>query len=100
MSNLEIVLTILTVVSSLCAIVFGYDKFRRSQKKDDIEEGKNTGSIMTDLGEIKSGVNDIKAEQREQRKMNLEFVERLVKVETSDTSAHEKIAALQTMINK
>ena len=100
MTTLEIFLMVLSVISSVCAIVFGYDKFSRSRKKDDTEEGKNTGTILTELGEIKGGVNDIKAEQREQRKMNLEFVERLVRVETSDSSAHEKIAALQTQVNK
>jgi hypothetical protein len=35
------------------------------------------GVMLTELGYIKSGVDDIKAEQREQRKINTEFYSRL-----------------------
>lgn len=100
MSTLEICLTILSVITSLCAIGFGYDKFIRSRNKDNTEDGKTAGTILTELGVIKGGVEDIKAEQREQRKTNIDFIERLARVEISDLNAHEQIKDLKSIVNK
>lgn len=99
MTGLEIFLTALSVVSSLCAISFGFAAFYRNRKKDDTEEGKTSGTILTELGVIKGGVEDIKAEQREQRKTNLDFVERLVGVEASAKQAHKRLDHIEDRMN-
>ncbi len=98
MSTLEIVLTIISVVSSLCAIVFGFAAFRRNQKKEDADEGSEKGTMLTEIGYIKGGIDDIKAEQREQRKTNTEFVERLVSVEASAKQAHKRLDTIEGRI--
>lgn len=95
MTGLDIALTIISVVASLCAVVFGFAAFRRNQRKDDTDEGSSRGTILSELGFIKGGVEDIKAEQREQRKTNTEVIERLVGVEQSTKSAHKRIDALE-----
>ena len=95
MTGLDIALTIISVVASLCAVVFGFAAFRRNQRKDDTDEGSSKGTILSELGFIKGGVEDIKAEQREQRKTNTEVIERLVGVEQSTKSAHKRIDALE-----
>lgn len=87
MSGLEI----LGIVSSVCAIVFGYLAFFRNRKKDDTEEGKSAGTMLSDIGYIKAGVDDIKTEQKEQRKTNIEVVSRLTAVEESTKQAHKRI---------
>lgn len=87
-------LTILSVISTICAIVFGYMAFARSRKKDDTEEGRNAGTMLSDIGYIKSGVDDIKAEQKEQRKTNIEVVSRITAVEESAKQAHKRIDEL------
>jgi hypothetical protein len=51
--------------------------------------------VLTELGYIKSGVDDIKAEQREQRKINTEFYSRLAAVEGSAKQAHHRIDRLE-----
>ena len=84
-------LEILGIVSSVCAIVFGYLAFFRNRKKDDTEEGKNAGTMLSDIGYIKAGVDDIKTEQKEQRKTNIEVVSRLTAVEESTKQAHKRI---------
>ncbi len=99
MSTLEIILTILSVVSTLCAIGFGFAAFRRNQKRDDTDEGSSRGTILSELGFIKGGVEDIKAEQREQRKTNTEVVERLAGVEASNKSAHKRIDMIERKVN-
>lgn len=99
MSTLEIFLTILSVGSTVCAILFGFMAFRRNQKADDKEEGSLRGTMLTDIGYIKSGVDDIKDEQREQRKTNADFLERLVDCEASAKSAHHRIDGLENRLN-
>lgn len=91
MSGLEI----LGVVSSICAIVFGYLAFFRNRKKDDSDAGEKTGTMLSDIGYIKAGVDEIKVEQKEQRKTNLEIVGRLVAVEESAKQAHKRIDELK-----
>ena len=100
MSTLEIFLTILSIVASVCAIVFGVAAFRRNQKKDDTDAGSEKGTMLTEIGYIKGGIDDIKAEQREQRKTNTEFIERLVSVETSAKQAHKRLDGIERRIEK
>lgn len=99
MTSLEVFLTCLTVVSGACAIIFGYAAFRRNQKKDDKDAGNERGTMLTEIGYIKSGVDDIKLEQREQRKTNAEFLERLVDCEASAKQAHKRIDGVELRLN-
>jgi hypothetical protein len=87
----------LGIISPVCAIVFGYVAFYRNRKKDDTDEGKSTGAIMTELGYIKGGIDDVKAEQREQRKTNTEFVSRLTAVEQSAKQAHKRLDHIEEL---
>ncbi len=91
MSGLEI----LGIVSSVCAIVFGYLAFNRNRKKDETDEGKNVGTMLSDLGYIKAGVDEIKSEQKEQRKTNIDIERRLTSVEESAKQAHKRIDELK-----
>lgn len=96
----EQALTVLSVISTICAIIFGYVAFFRNRKKDDTEEGKTTGAIMTELGYIKGGIDDVKAEQREQRKTNTDFVGRLVSVEASAKQAHKRLDHIENRMDQ
>lgn len=89
------ILTAVSAISTICAIIFGYAAFSRNKKKDDSDDGKATGTILTELGYIKGGVDDVKAEQREQRKTNTELVSRLTAVEESAKQAHKRIDRME-----
>ena len=65
--NWEAVLGIFGVIAS---IAFAYLAFSRNKKADDSSVGKQNGIILTEIGYIKGGIDDIKMEQREQRKVN------------------------------
>lgn len=84
-------MTVLSVVSTVCAIVFGYLAFVRNRDSDKEKEAKSDATILTELGYIKGGIDDVKAEQREQRKTNTDFVGRLVSVEASAKQAHKRL---------
>ena len=51
--------------------------------------------MLSDIGYIKAGVDDIKSEQKEQRKTNMEVVARLTAVEESARQAHKRIDELR-----
>ena len=84
-------LTALSVVSTLCAIIFGYIAFARNSKKDTEQSAKTDATLLTEVGYIKANTEEIKTEQKEQRKTNIEVLTRLASVEASAKQAHKRI---------
>lgn len=89
----------LGVVGTACAIVFGYLAFKRNNKSDDNAAGKKDGVLLTEIGYIKSGVDDIKRKQEKEDERHLKVVERLSVVESSAKQAHHRIDELQIKLN-
>lgn len=87
--------SIVAVVGTVCSIVFGYLAFARNKHQDEMSDGVQTGTILSELGYVKSGVDDIKAETREQRKTNTELYSRMSAVESSTKQAHHRIDRLE-----
>lgn len=95
MNGWEIFTTVLGVVGTLCAIVFGYIAFRRNNKSDNAAEGKKDGVLLTEIGYIKSGVDDIKRKQEKEDERHVQVVSRLTAVEASAKQAHRRIDNLE-----
>lgn len=91
----EIVSIVLSAVFGVGGLVFGIITAVRNKKTDDTKEAKEDGIILTELGYIKSGVDDIKQKQKEQEKQNLDFVRHLTAVEESAKQAHKRIDNLE-----
>lgn len=85
----------ISLIVGVAGIVFGLATFFRNKRQDDTEEGRASGTILSDIGYIKAGVDDIKTEQKEQRKTNIEVVARLTAVEESTRQAHKRIDELR-----
>ena len=98
MSDIAILSTVLGSLGAICAIIFGYSAWKRAHKIDDTDIGERNGTILTEIGYIKSGVDDIKAEQREQRNTNTQFHERLTAVEESTKQAHKRIDRVEASL--
>jgi hypothetical protein len=92
---IEIVSFVLSAVFGVGGLVFGIITAVRNKKTDDTKEAKEDGIILTELGYIKSGVDDIKHKQEEQEKQNLDFVRHLTAVEESTKQAHKRIDKLE-----
>ena len=90
---------VIGIAASACAVYFGVKKSRRDNKADDAEEGKKDGVILTEIGYIKSGVDDIKRKQETQEKPHIEVITRITAVEESSKQAHHRIDELQDKIN-
>ena len=92
--------TVLSVFSTVCAIVFGYIAFVRNRDKDKESDVKHDATVLTEIGYIKANTDEIKAEQKEQRKTNTEFVTRLTDVEASAKQAHKRLDHIEQRIDQ
>lgn len=91
-------MTIFSIISAtvgIIGVIFGLVSFLRNKKQDDNTEGRESGTVLSDLGYIKAGVDEIKAEQKDQRKTNIEVITRLTAVEESTRQAHKRIDELK-----
>lgn len=85
-------------IALLCTViggVLGVATFSRNKSKDDKNEGQQSGVMLTELGYIKANTDEIKNEQREQRKINTEFATKLASVEASAKQAHLRIDRIE-----
>ena len=53
----EAILSAISVISGVCAIVFGYIAFVRNRDSDKTKEAKSDATILTELGYIKGGID-------------------------------------------
>lgn len=56
MDRLEIVLTIISVISSFSSILFAFLAFKRNSNGDNKQEGKNEGAFLADIAYIKKSM--------------------------------------------
>ena len=77
MTGFELFTTVLGIIGTVCAIVFGYIAFHRNSRSDDEAEGKKDGVLLTEIGYIKSGVDDIKRKQEKEDERHVQVVSRL-----------------------
>ena len=81
MSEIETVLTVISVIGALSTILFAYLAFKRANKKEDKLSGKNEGIIISDISNIKSSTERIE--------------KRLDKLEVINTDTTTRVAVLE-----
>jgi len=59
MNEIALLATALGIMGTICAIVFGYATFKRNKKIDDSTEGKESGTILTEIGYIKAAWDSV-----------------------------------------
>ena len=59
MSTTEITLTLISVLGMISSIAFAFLFFRRNSKSDTKEIGRESGTMISDLGYIKSSIERI-----------------------------------------
>ena len=91
MELLQPIMSTVTLAGTICAIVFGYVAMRRNQKTDTETTARSDATVLTEIGYIRANTDEIKAEQKEQRKVNTEVITRLTAVEESAKQAHKRI---------
>lgn len=96
---MEALLTAISVAGTLIAIICSLAALFRNKKTDANADGRQDGQILTELGYIKGGIDDVKNEQREQRKINTDFVSRLTAVEASAKQAHKRLDQIEGRVH-
>ena len=93
----EMACTLFGLLGTVCAIVFGYVAFRRNGTKEVKDDAKQDGTLLTEIGYIKSGVDDIKRKQDKQDENHIEVIARLTACEQSNKQAHKRIDRLENI---
>lgn len=82
-------------VAAVSSIVFGYVGFQKGVKKESTTVGQNAGTLMSDVGYIKAGVDDLKRKQETAEQRHYALAERVTKVEESSKQAHKRIDRIE-----
>lgn len=93
-------ITIIGVLSPICAIVFGYAAFSRNRKTDTADDAKQDATVLTEIGYIKSGIDDIKRKQDKQDEQFMKMAERMTAVEASAKQAHKRLDRLENITDR
>ncbi|MCC8022977.1 MAG: hypothetical protein LIO46_04255 [Clostridiales bacterium] len=79
----------------LLAFVTALLGYHQGRKKEHTQDGEYKGVLASDIGYIKSGVDDMKREQKETNRAIATLNERLTRVEESTKQAHKRINDLK-----
>lgn len=82
-------------VGAIVAIVVGISNYSRSSRKDAATASAENGTILAEIGYIKSGIDDIRRKQDKQDERNIEVITRLTAVEESAKQSHLRITRLE-----
>lgn len=91
MSSIEIVLTIISVLGTSSSVLFGYLAFRRNAYSDTKQIGRESGTVISDLGYIKSSIERIEKRLDNSESKFDGVSTRLARVEESVSSAHKRL---------
>lgn len=94
--DIAVIVGIVSIAGVFCTILGTWCGYKNGLKK----EGNAEGSLRSDIGYIKSSVDDLKTEQRNFNSLHYDLAERVAKIETSDKSAHHRIDGLEDKIEK
>lgn len=92
--------TLISIIGGIAGIVFGVITYARNRRQDNTSEGQRNGEIMSELGYIKSGVDDVKRKQEKSDDTIMSFMKELTAVQESTKQAHKRIDGLEERINK
>lgn len=81
--------------SALVGVLLTALAHRRARHHELKSAGRDDGALRADLGYLKNGVDEIRNEQREQNKTNIEILTRLAKVEGAASQAHRRLDSLE-----
>jgi hypothetical protein len=85
---------VIGIACSLIGVVVGLANTQRTRDKELREKASGEAVVLTELGYVKSGIDDIKRKQEAQDEKYLDMAERMVKVEASAKQAHHRIDAM------
>jgi hypothetical protein len=92
----DVILTLLTIVTGVLAVV----NFFNGRKKENKQDGATEATLRSDLQYIKEVLIDVRRETKEINQLLDKHGERLTKVEEQVKSAFERIEHMEGRISK
>lgn len=91
MSGADIALAIISVLGTVSSITFAYLAFKRNTNSDTKQIGRESGTVISDLGYIKSSIERIE-KRLDNSELKFDGIStRLARVEESTASAHKRL---------
>lgn len=87
----EITISLVGLFASISSIVFAYLAFKRSNKQDNRDEGKNEGVMFSDIGYIKACVDRMEKNIASVDERYRNIAERVAKVEESVINVTKRV---------
>lgn len=91
----ELIFGIVGIVTGVSGMICALVVAARNKKKDDMSDGKSIGTLHTDIGYIKKGVDGIEHRLEKQESQYVGVISKLTEVEASAKQAHKRIDALE-----
>jgi hypothetical protein len=82
---------VIGAIGLVCTVAASYASYQKGLKKESKDDGKENGVLMSDIGYIKAGVDDLKRKQETSETRHYALAERVTKVEESAKQAHLRI---------
>ena len=92
----KIIVTIVGIIGTVCSVVFGYIGDKKGLEQAYKTEGKESGTLMSDMQYIKRRIDDVLLEQRNINITLASHSERITRVEESSKQAHKRIDKIET----
>ena len=87
----EITISLVGLFASISSIMFAYLAFKRSNKQDNRDEGKNEGVMFSDIGYIKACVDRMEKNIASVDERYRNIAERVAKVEESVINVTKRV---------
>ena len=91
---------LITLLSGVAGVLIAWLSLAHARRKDSAEEGHSRGTMASDIGYIKAGVDDLKRETKEQQATVGSLAQRVTRCEESCKQAHHRIDEWKNNRNK
>lgn len=88
-------ISIFASVASICGVICALVVATRNKKKDDIADGQNIGTLHTDIGYIKKGIDGIEHRLEKQESQYIDVVTQLAEVRGEVKRHNKRIEKLE-----
>lgn len=87
---------IIGIFGTLAGFILSYLTYARNAKKDSTNAGKESGTVLTEIGYIKANTDDIKRKQEKQDETLMKMTERVAKLESENTRTNKRLEILES----
>lgn len=101
--DIAVTLSLIATCVAICGTIYGIFSNRKKNNDSDkvmhTNEGRETGTILTELGYIKAQIDEVKTKQDKMDDRYIKFTEELAKLSAFKNEASAKFAAIDTRID-